>query len=206
MVSQRIGPACTAGAIVVLSVLAVAQAPRPSIIVQAATPPPQRNILVLYYDAAFLFVGRHYGDGRDFVGPTEPGIFVHSKASDRWLQITAISTEGGRFGKSSSDMVVSVGWDFTAFAQRPYIEQPLKTTGSLMFPDRIEYDNRTERYELRHASRSSGRFPGAETVLYIRRADLIEAFARARGIAPTGPGLSRSNQRLQPTASAVSSQ
>lgn len=121
MVSQRIGPACAAGAIVVLSVLAVAQAPRPSIIVQAATPPPQRNIR------------------------------------------------------------------------------------SLMFPDRIDYDNRTERYEFRHASRSSGRFPGAETVLYIRRADLIEAFARARGIAPTVPGLSRPNQRLQPAPSAVSS-
>lgn len=187
MVSQRIWPACAAGAILVLSALAVAQSSRPSIIVQAALPPPQRNILILYYDDAFLFVGRHYGDGRDFFGPTEPGLFVHSKASDRWLQITAISTEGGRFGKSSLEMVVSVGWDFTPFAQRPYIEQPLKTTGSLMFPDRIEYDNRTERYELRHASRSSGRFPGAETVLYIRRVDLIEAFARARGIPPTVP-------------------
>jgi hypothetical protein len=189
MVCQRIGPTCAAGVIVVLSVLAAAQAqaPRSSIIVQPAIPPPQRNILVLYYDDAFLFVGRHYGDGRDFLGPTEPGLFVHSKASDRWLQITAISTEGGRFGRSSSDMVVSVGWDFTAFAQRPYIEQPLKTTGSLMFPDRIEYDNRTERYALHHASRSSERFPSAETVLYIRRVDLIEAFARARVTPPAAP-------------------
>jgi hypothetical protein len=84
-------------------------------------------------------------------------------------------------------MIVSVSWDFTAFAQRPYIEQPLKTSGSLMFPDRIEYDNRTGRYELRHASDWSDKFPGAETVLYIRRADLIEAFARARGISAAVP-------------------
>lgn len=181
MVSQGIWRSCTVSAIVMLSPLALAQAPRPSIIVQPATT-QQRNILVLYYDEAFLFVGRHYGDGRDFAGPTEPGLFVHSKARDRWLQITAISTEGAQLGKSSGDMVASVGWDFTPFSQRPYIEQPLKTTGSLMFPDRIQYDSRSDRYELRHAS--TWRRPGAETVLYIRRGDLVEAFARAQGVRP----------------------
>ena len=180
MVNQRVARACVAGAMVVLSGPVLAQVPRSSILVRAAAP-EQRNILVLYYDEAFMFVGRHYGDGRDFAGPTEPGLFVHSKAHDRWLQVTAISTEGARLGKSSSAMVVSAGWDFTPWAQRAYIEQPLETGGSLMFPDRIQYDGGADRYELRHASTSN--VPGAETVLYIRRADLIEAFARVGGVA-----------------------
>jgi hypothetical protein len=48
-----------------------------------------------------------------------------------------------------------------------------------VFPDRIEYDRDTERYRLRHSSDSSSRFPEAETDLYIRRADLVQAFGRS---------------------------
>jgi hypothetical protein len=157
--------------------------PRPSVTVQAAVK-PQRNILVLYEDEAFVFVGRHYGDGRDVGGPTEPGLFVHSKATDRWLQITAISTDGAQLGRVSPDMVVSVWWDFTPYANRLSIDQPLKTPGSLMFPDRIEYHYETGRYTLRHASTWSSRFPQAETVLYVLRADLIEAFTRVQRAQP----------------------
>jgi hypothetical protein len=154
-----------------------AQAHRPSIQTESDAF-PLRNIIVLYYDDAFLFAGRHYGDGRDFAGATEPALLVHSKATNRWLKIKAISTENGRFGKSSADMMVSVSWDFTALAGRPYIDQPLKATGSIMFPDKIEYDLAGRRYALRHASASSAQFPGAETVLYVGRADLVEAFGR----------------------------
>ena len=154
-----------------------------STIVAKQSEPPRRNFSVIYYDDAFLFAFRHYGDSRDFGGNTEPGFFVHSKEKSRWIQITAISTEGGRFGKSTSDdpeamkklSKASVVWDFTGWAQRPYIDQPLLTGGSIAFPERIEYSAATGRYTLRYFS--SWGVPSAETVLYIDRVDLIAAFA-----------------------------
>jgi hypothetical protein len=72
--------------------------------------------------------------------------------------------------------MASVAWDFTAFAQRPYIEQPLRTSRSIAFPDRIEYDSSTGRYELRYFS--SWGIAAAETVLYVHRADLLSAFSK----------------------------
>jgi hypothetical protein len=132
---------------------------------------------------AFLFAARHYGDSRNG-GNTEPGLFVHSKEKDRWIQITAISTTDGRFGKSTSEdpdamkklRAASVVWDFTQFAQRQYVDQPLRTSGSIVFPDRIRYESPGGRYELGYLS--SWGIPSAETVLYVRRQDLIETFAR----------------------------
>jgi hypothetical protein len=153
-------------------------------IVAKPSEPPRRNFRVVYYDESFLFAARNYGDARDAGGNTEPGLFVHSKERDSWVQITAISTTDGRFGKSTSDdpevsrklSLAPVAWDHTQFSQVPYVEQPLRTSGSIVFPERIEYDGRSGRYMLRYLS--SWGVPSAETVLYIRRADLIEAFAK----------------------------
>src|SRR5687767_3430954 len=163
--------------ILLLAVLQGSQDMRPTI-VATRSEPPRRNFNVIYYDDRFLFAGRHYGSAADPGGNTEPGLFVHSKEHNRWIRISAISTADGSFGKSVTDdpvamkklRLASVGWDFTMFAQRPYIEQPLRTSGSISFPDRIEYDARTDRYQLRY--HSSWEIPTAETVLYIRRADL----------------------------------
>jgi hypothetical protein len=153
------------------------------IIVAKASEAPRRNFSILYYDEAFLFAGRNYGSSADVGGNTEPGLFIHSKEKNRWIQITAISTADGKFGKSTSEdpeaskklRMASVGWDFTTFALRPYIDQPLRTSGSIVFPDRIQYDSRSGRYELRYLS--SWGVPSAETILYIRRADVTEVFA-----------------------------
>jgi hypothetical protein len=132
----------------------------------------------------FLVAARHYGTSADAACNTEPGLFVHSKEKSRWILVTAISTAGGRFGKSESNdpearkklIRASVGWDFTEYAQRPYIEQPLRTSGSIAFPEIIEYDASTERYILRYLT--SWGVPSAETVLYISRAELVGAFAK----------------------------
>ena len=88
-----------------------------------------------------------------------------------------------RIGTSASDdpearrklHVSPVGWDFREYGRRPYIEQPLRTSGSIAFPERIEYDSRARRYRLRYFS--SWDVSTAATVLYIRRADLVAAFA-----------------------------
>ncbi len=145
---------------------------------------PQRNVRTIFEDETFLFVGRHYGDHRDLGGNTEPGLFVSAKKLNQWIQVLSISTADGRFGTSSSDdpeqqkrlASSQVVWDFRKLAAIDYAEQPLHTSGSIVFPDDISYDQATGRYRLRYGS--SWKIPTAETVLYILRTDLIQAFGR----------------------------
>lgn len=67
-----------------------------------------------------------------------------------------------------------VSWNFTGAEKQPYLEQPLRTSGSIVFPDRIEYDQQHDRYILRYLS--SWAVPSAEVVLYIARGDLRDVF------------------------------
>jgi hypothetical protein len=169
--------------ILALTLLQAGSDARPTIIAHPSDP-PRRNYWVIYYDDTFLFAARHFGNVRDFGGATAPGLFVHSKEQSRWIQITAVSTVDGSFGKSTSNDAeamkklskAQVMWDFTPYAERPYIEQPLLTGSSIAFPERITYDAALSRYELRYFS--SWGVPSAETVLYVDRGDLIAAFAR----------------------------
>ena len=109
---------------------------------------------------------------------------MHSKDTNRWLQVLAISTASAKLGRSWSEdpqaqrklRAAPVGWDFTPFATRPYIDQPLHMSGSIAFPDRVAYDAASGRYELHFFS--SWGVASAETVLYIARSDLADAFAK----------------------------
>src|SRR5215471_11592124 len=158
------------GLMLLVVLLQAEPAARPTIVAKPSEP-PRRNFMIIYYDDSFLFAFRHYGDTRDWGGSTEPGLFVHSKELSRWIQILQISTLGGRFGKSDSDdpevhkkmMYASVGWDYTRYAHLPYIDQPMHTSGSLNFPERIRYDSSTGQYELRY--NSDYKIPSVETVL-----------------------------------------
>jgi hypothetical protein len=168
-----------------LTLISAIQDVRPTIIAKLSTP-PHRNFFIIYYDNAFLFAGRHYGS-KDLGGNTEPGLFVHSKQQDRWIQISAISTANGTFGKSTSNeaearkklSAASVSWNFTGAKGRPYIDQPLRTSGSIAFPDRVDYDAEADRYVLRYFS--SWDVPSAEVVLYVARGDLRAALVNGDG-------------------------
>ena len=148
--------------------------------------PGTRNTSVVHYDDRFLFLARNYGDSRDFGGNTEPGFFVHSKAHDRWLRILQVSTKDAKLGKSQSDdpdenrrlMMSAVGWDFTAFADRGWIELPLKASSALAFPDKVEFDEQGDRYKLSFFT--SWKIESAVTVLYVSRKDLTEQFEKSR--------------------------
>jgi hypothetical protein len=72
----------------------------------------------------------------------------------------------------------SVSWDFTRYAERPYIDQPLQTSGSIAFPERVKYESSMNRYELRYFS--SWGIPSAETVLYVNRKDILDAFDKSK--------------------------
>ena len=122
------------------------------------TSPPQKNFRILYYDNEFLFVGRDFGDHRDSGGNTEPGFFVHSKKSDRWLLISELSTNGAKFGKTygyknkadeKKMMMCPIGWDYTKYKDKDFIEIPLKTSGSIAFPEKIFFDQEQNKYILR---------------------------------------------------------
>jgi len=103
---------------------------------------------------------------------------------DRWVQISKISTADGKFGKYVTDdseakkqlQFSQVVWDFTKFAALYYMEQPLHTSGSIEFPDRVSYDKTTGKYDLRYLS--AFRVATAETVLYFKRSDLIQGFKK----------------------------
>lgn len=144
--------------------------------------PGTRNTSVVYYDGSFLFLARDYGDHRDFGGNTEPGFFVHSKAHDRWLQILQVSTKDAKFGKLHSDdpeenkrlMMISVGWDFSTYTNRSRVDLPLKTSGSIAFPEKIEFDSTGDRYKMSFLT--SSKIESAVTILYISRKDLSEQF------------------------------
>jgi hypothetical protein len=145
---------------------------------------PVRNTEVLFYDDVVLIASRTLSERREGPGAQEPALFAHSKERNRWVQILAIATAGGRLGRSWTDdpqaqkklRTAPVGWDFTSFAGRPYIDQPLRTTGSIVFPDKITYDAEAGQYELRYFSVYG--VSSAETVLFIKRSDLIDAFTR----------------------------
>jgi hypothetical protein len=159
-------------------------------IVSGPADPPHRNFFVIYYDARYLFGARHFGDHRDFGGNTIPAFLVHSKARACWMQISAVATPGGRFGKShSSDPEeerklrgISVSWDFTPLAKKEFADLPLRTGGSIGFPDWIEDDEPGERYLLHF--NSNLKIPSAETVLVVRKADLEGAFVANRYCPP----------------------
>lgn len=171
----------------ILTILAVAVLPAVAFaqsVVTMAASPGTRNIRVVYYDKDFLFLARNYGDHRDFGGSTEPGLFVHSKAHDCWLQVSQLSTKDAKFGKSESDnpderkrlMLSSVVWDFTAYAKKSLIRLPLKTSGSIEFPENIEFDEKTDRFKMSFFT--SWKIASAVTSLYVSRKDLIEQFVK----------------------------
>jgi len=173
------------------------EAPRPSIVAKVASK-PTRNTRVIYDDEAFRFLGRHYGDHRDPGGNTEPGLFVHSKKHDKWLQLMEVSTKGGSFGSSRSNNPedqkklnkISVGWDFSALETQAYSGMPLQTSGSLVFPDKIEWDDKRQRYSLGFMTDLG--IPSASTLLFIELADLEAAFKKP-GVHDNRAGLLRKN-------------
>ena len=149
------------------------------------TESPKKNYYILYYDSEFLFVGRHFGSHKDPHSNTEPGFFVHSKKLDKWLLITDLSTEGAKLGKSygfsnkedvKKMMRCSVSWDFTNYRNKDFIALPLKTSGSIAFPEKIIFEQEKNKYLL--VFFGSWKVKEAETVLEFKKNDLEVEFRK----------------------------
>lgn len=144
--------------------------------------PPRPIHVVLYYDDVLCIVGRGYGSAKDRPPENEPGVFVHSKEHNRWLQLSRVSTEGGTFGTSYSEnpedqkklVMASVGWDFTKLKNEKYAELPLQCNGVLAFPHDISLDAPSDTFRL--GFMTDWDIPSVRTYLFFKRKDLLDAF------------------------------
>lgn len=141
---------------------------------------PGHTLQILYYDADFLFVGRNFGSKRTLV--TEPGFFIHVKSTDSWYQLTGVSSINSKLGSSHGEMSAeekermrfcSVSWDHRGLKDQAYVSLPLRTSGSISFPDKVEFDESLDTYTLRFFT--SWNIEAVETSLQFRKKDLVEA-------------------------------
>ena len=127
---------------------------------------PKWHIKV-YEDDSYEFVYRHFGHA-EYV----PGFFAHDRRHNRWLEITELSTEHARLGRSPdfSDVPLQVGWNFRGLASVEYAQLPLRTAGSIIFPDRMSFDAAAGLYRVDCNSQLNRDV--ALTSFWVRRADL----------------------------------
>jgi hypothetical protein len=151
----------------------------PSIVASVRSPAETDVQRLIFEDKEFRFVAVNYGNK----GTQVPGFYVYAKDRSRWLRIDAISTAEAVLGRSptleeakqAGGGFPQVGWDFgLQYKDKPFAELPLRTSGSIVFPDKIQFDEKTQRYVL--SFNSDWKIKGVETVLRFRRADLTTAF------------------------------
>ena len=134
--------------------------------------PARRSIRLVSYDADFAWIAQDFGDSRDFGGNTKPGVFVHSKAHDRWLKIVQVSTQGAKFGKSPADVILQAPWNFTDLTKQETVPLPIPTGGPIHLPDKVVYDKSRAAFLMYFDTWSEE----GTTMLVIQKADLIDAF------------------------------
>ena len=132
---------------------------------------------LLYEDHAYKFAARNYGSGKEHA---IPGLFAYSKQRDAWIQILILSTEHARLGRSPdiTDIALSVGWDYRELINEAFASMPLRTTGSIAFPDRIGDFGPGGAYRLDFNSNLNRDV--SLTWFWLTKADLREAFDGGR--------------------------
>lgn len=121
--------------------------PTRSIVVTSQNPGPRVAFHIIYYDDSYLFLATDYSD------PGEPAFYVHSKKLDRWRIISQISTKDAIFGSSRGPAFegvnrLPVDWDYRSYTNKPFAELPLKTSGSVNHPDKMELEAGKHRYKV----------------------------------------------------------
>jgi hypothetical protein len=142
---------------------------RPTLIAALCEHEPKWHVKV-YEDKDYQFVYRHYGNA-EYV----PGFFVYSKKHNRWAEITKLSTENAMLEHSPpfKEVRLSVGWDYSRLKSKDYVELPLRTSGSISFPDEIVYEANVEAY---HLNFNPSLKPEYQTWFWLLKKDLEKAF------------------------------
>ena len=126
----------------------------------------------VYEDDDYLFVYRHYGRAQ-----YTPGFFVYGKRQNKWLEIKKLSTEHAKLGRSPNidEVRLSVSWNYSDLQNVEYADLPLRTSGSINFPDKINYDAETQAYFLNF--NSSAEREEMLTRFWVLKAELAEALS-----------------------------
>ena len=143
----------------------------PTVILSASQDPVGQRRLI-YEDANYVFVARNYGPK----GKQVPGLFVFSNKTRKWMEINRLSTKDARFGRSPTleEGLCSVGWDYSGMREADYATVPLRTSGSINFPDNILYKTDASVYLLQ--LNSSWNIEAVLTQFIVKKDDLDKAF------------------------------
>ena len=117
----------------------------PTVIATANLPAKTDEQRPLYEDQEFKIVVVGYGHAGDDP-PQTPGFYVQGKKDQKWIRVEKVSLTEAVLGRSPTlaecrevgKNLPSVAWNYKSLADQDYIEFPLKTSGSLLFPDKIE--------------------------------------------------------------------
>jgi hypothetical protein len=123
---------------------------------------------LVYEDSLYAFRLRHYGGE----GTHTPAFLALRLADSTWIEITHLSTEHARFGRSPDilDIPLAVVWDFSRLADSAYAALPLHTSGSIVFPDRVSFEQEGNIYRFDCNSQLDR--PQCLTTFWVLRADL----------------------------------
>jgi hypothetical protein len=144
----------------------------PTVILSASQEPVGQS-RPIYEDANYVFVARSYGSKGKH---TVPGLFVFSNKTRKWMEINRLSTKDARLGSSKTIEAAhcTVGWDYSGLREADYATIPLRTSGSLNFPDKILYQADASVYLLQH--NSSRNIEAVLTQFIVKKDDLDKAF------------------------------
>jgi hypothetical protein len=152
---------------------------RPTIVATPLEQPVTFWHQLAYEDNQYMFVSRHYGNG----GKHVPGFFVYSKSRGAWIQISRLSTEHARLGRSpQGPPVLAVGWDYGRLFRHEYVAVPLDGGSFIDSPDRMVAMPRQGLYRLEFNSELKVDY--SQTWFWVRIADLEAAFDGRRRATP----------------------
>jgi len=170
-----------AGALAVLMLGGMSAWGEPSFTGHVTNAPTAKSLRTIYEDQHYQFAGHHFGTGGE---DGEPSLYVCRNSTKQWARLDQVVTRDAVLGRSPDfdKVTMAVGWDHAGLKNQTHAAIPLRTGGSIMLPDKIEFDAERKVYRLTHGSTYGEH--SHPTILAIRRDDLDAFFAAAVPPAP----------------------
>lgn len=159
---------------------------RPTIVATPLEEPVKFWHRLTFEDDDYMFVSRHYGNS----GQHTPGLFVYSKKRGAWIELSMLSTEHARLGRSpEGPPFLPVSWDYGRLIRFEYASLPFGGGSFISAPDRVVAIPRQGLYRLDY--NSSLEIDYSLTWFWVRIADLEAAFDGRRRTPPAATTTTR---------------